>query len=67
MNVLIINPLQTVSAWFPVGLGYIAAVVKKKHKVRVFDINLFRLSKTGVVSNLKELLPQADIVLTQCR
>jgi len=59
-----INPLQTVSAWFPLGLGYIAAVLKKKHKIRVFDINLLRLSKTGVVSNLKELLPQADIVLT---
>lgn len=59
MKILLINP--PIREWskpnvFPLGLGYIAAVlVKNGYKVEVLDINAFRLSKEEVVAKIKTM------------
>lgn len=49
MNILLINPPCRGAYFIPIGLGYVASVVKQeKHNVEILDINCFRYSSEEV-------------------
>lgn len=64
MKILIVNP--PIREWsepnvFPLGLGYIAAVLQKEgHEVDVMDINAYRWSKKEVEDKIKTV--EVDVV-----
>lgn len=57
MNILLVNPpiREQSNPLFPMGLGYIAAVlVKAGHKVEVLDIHAERLKKQEAIEKIKK-------------
>lgn len=49
MNILLVNPPYRIAFRIPVGLGYVASVVREAgHNVRILDINALRYSREKV-------------------
>lgn len=56
MNILLINPPCRSAYLLPLGLGYIASVLRKEgHSVKILDINALNYSNDKVEQILKEL------------
>lgn len=56
MEVLLINPLCRLPYMLPVGLGYVAAVLKKQnHNVRILDINAYGYTPEKVEEIISQL------------
>lgn len=54
-RILIINPPIQGARFFPMGLGYIAAVLKKKkYEIDVLDVNAFAISNQEVEEKIKK-------------
>lgn len=54
MNILLINPPCRLPTNIPLGLGYIASIMRKKgHDVKLLDINAFGYSDAQVEQNIK--------------
>lgn len=57
--VLIFPPTRDLETTFPVGLGYLAAVLRtNKYDVRVFDLASKKLSSLEVVTQIKNIAPE---------
>lgn len=61
MNVLLVNPLCRLAYALPLGLGYIASVLREEgHNVKILDINGLKYSPEEVEKKIHEL--EFDIV-----
>ena len=55
MNILLINPLCRLPYRVPLGLGYVASVIRQEgHNVRILDINAFGYSDKEVEEKIRD-------------
>ncbi len=57
MKILLINPYisDEIVSFFPIGLSYIArALLQKGHKVKVLDLNAYRIDEKGLKLEIKD-------------